>query len=189
MSNFITPDKNNVKTPISPIVTPIEQPSILEQVQRIAKSSEEKTYLVLYYSKEYDEFTVKDYTGRRAAYFGIRDMLESDSSIDVRHSIVLVETVALSPDGLKPKRYLTHLDNSINVFNFCKHVEVMFGDNAYSIEEYDSVENLEPTENDDTITNPWGGNVSQFPQQAQHQEGPRSPFIPSYFDNTNGIEI
>lgn len=187
MSNFISHDENNPKQPITPIAVPIKIPSLLEQVATIAKSSEEKTYLVLFYSREYDEFTVKDFTGRRAAYFGIRDKLEADTSIDVRHSIILVETVAISPDTQKPKRYLTHLENSISIYDFCKHVEPMFGDNAYSIEDYDSVENYEPTEVDDPSPNPWVGNVSQFP--TQQDNGPRSPFIPTDFNGLNGIEI
>lgn len=107
-------------------------PSVLE----LQKAPEDKDYYVLYYNMEYEEFKWKKFTGRYDAYFGIKEILDSES-IDIRSSIVIVETVAIDPNINKGKRYLNHPDNCSNIIEFCHYVEKFFGENAYNVDEYD----------------------------------------------------
>lgn len=123
----------NGKPFYSPFVEEPTDPSVMA----LLKDSEEKTYYVLYYNLEYEEFKWKSFTGRYNTYFGIKDILDTES-IDLHNSVVLVETVALDPTTKKGKRYLNHPDNSANIIDFCHHVEIFFGDNAYSVDSYDT---------------------------------------------------
>lgn len=123
----------NGKPFYSPFVEEPTDPSVMA----LLKDSEEKEYYVLYYNLEYEEFKWKSFTGRYNAYFGIKDILDTES-IDLHNSVVLVETVALDPTTKKGKRYLNHPDNSASIVDFCHHVEKFFGDNAYSVDSYDT---------------------------------------------------
>ena len=103
----------------------------------LQKSTEEKMYLVLYYNIEYEEYKFAKFYGRYNAYFGIRDLLEAES-IDLHASEVLVETVGLDARSRQAKRYLMHPEEALDIYDFCKQMEKFFGDNAYSIEAYDT---------------------------------------------------
>ena len=103
----------------------------------LQRSTEEKMYLVLYYNIEYEEYKFAKFYGRYNAYFGIRDLLEAES-IDLHASEVLVETVGLDARTNKARRFLMHPEEAFDIYDFCKEMEKFFGDNAYSIEAYDT---------------------------------------------------
>ena len=123
----------NKKELYEPFSKPLEDP----KVTAMRKGTEEKTYILLYYNMEYEEYKYKKFTGRYDTYFGIRDILESES-VDLIASKVLVETVAIDPKTNNPKRYLISLDDASNIKEFCAAMEKYFGDNAYSLEPYDT---------------------------------------------------
>ena len=122
---------------------PLYEPIIVEKVDpsvlALQKSPEDKDYYVLYYNREFEEYRWKKFTGRYDAYFGIKDILDTES-IDIRNSIVIVETVGVDPSTNKGKAYLNHPDNSSNILQFCHYVEKFFGNNAYNVDEYDTGE-------------------------------------------------
>ena len=120
-----------------PFYKPFIEEPIDPSVQELTKSAEDKEYYVLYYNLEYEEYKWAKFVGRYDAYFGIKDILDSES-IDLHSSIVLVETVGLDPISKKGKKYLNHPDNCANIIEFCHHVEKFFGNNAYSVDEYDT---------------------------------------------------
>ena len=121
------------RKPYEPFRTIHEDP----RVTQMRKSSEEKTYIVLYYNMEYEEYKFATFEGRYNTYFGIKDILDAES-VDIRNSSVLVETVGIDPRTNNPKRYLMHPDEAASIYDFCHQMEAFFGDNAYSIEEYDT---------------------------------------------------
>lgn len=146
--NTINP-KNGV-----PYYEPFTIEKVDQSVLELQRSPEDKEYYVLYYNLEYEEFKWKKFIGRYDTYFGIKQILDSES-IDIRSSIVIVETVGIDPSTNKGKRYLNHPDNSSSIIDFCHYVEKFFGDNAYSIDEYDTgpVNELEESSSDDSVWN------------------------------------
>lgn len=116
---------------------PFRKVDIDPNAAALQKSTEEKMYLVLYYNIEYEEYKFAKFYGRYNAYFGIRDLLEAES-IDLHASEVLVETVGLDARSRQAKRYLMHPEEALDIYDFCKQMEKFFGDNAYSIEAYDT---------------------------------------------------
>lgn len=135
---------------------PLYEPIIVEKVDQsvlsLQKSPEDKDYYVLYYNIEFEEYRWKKFTGRYDAYFGIKDILDTES-IDIRNSIVMVETVGIDPSTNKGKMYLNHPDNSSNIIQFCHYVEKFFGDNAYNVDEYDTGEIINNDDMEDTVRN------------------------------------
>ena len=116
---------------------PFRKVDIDPNAAALQRSTEEKMYLVLYYNIEYEEYKFAKFYGRYNAYFGIRDLLEAES-IDLHASEVLVETVGLDARSRQAKRYLMHPEEALDIYDFCKQMEKFFGDNAYSIEAYDT---------------------------------------------------
>lgn len=135
-NNTPTEGKKELYNPFVPV-------TVDPQVTAMKKSPEDRMYIVLYYNTEYEEFKHAIFYGRYNVYFGIKNILDSES-IDLSASTVLVETVALDPSTKSPKRYLIHPDNASNIIDFCKQMEVYFGENAYSLEEYDTSERIAP---------------------------------------------
>lgn len=117
------------------------------RVTAMKKSTEEKIYIVLYYNQEYEEFKHAIFYGRYNVYFGIKNILDSES-IDLAASTVLVETVAIDPVSKNPKRYLIHPENASNIIDFCKQMEAYFGENSYSLAEYYSEDYESESEKD-----------------------------------------
>ena len=116
---------------------PFRKVDIDPNAAALQRTTEEKMYLVLYYNIEYEEYKFAKFYGRYNAYFGIRDLLEAES-IDLHASEVLVETVGLDARSRQAKRYLMHPEEALDIYDFCKQMEKFFGDNAYSIEAYDT---------------------------------------------------
>ena len=116
---------------------PFRKVDIDPNAAALQRSTEEKMYLVLYYNIEYEEYKFAKFYGRYNAYFGIRDLLEAES-IDLHASEVLVETVGLDARSRQAKRYLMHPEEALDIYDFCKQMEKFFGDNAYSIEAYNT---------------------------------------------------
>ena len=145
---------NNGKSGIGGIGAPVEkelyfpivvEDNIDEEVMKLQKTTEDKIYLVLYYNLETEEHKYEKFIGRYDCYFGIKRIVDGES-IDLRSSKVIVETVVYDTNYKKAKRYLNHLDTSLNIIDFCHYVEKFFGDNAYNIEEYDTGIDVEDTE-------------------------------------------
>lgn len=108
------------------------------EAAKLLKNQEQKLYIVAYYNTEYEEYKYAEFTGRYNTYFGIKRILESES-VDIRASVVLVELVGLDPlNRNKARRYLMHPDDALSIYDFCHSIEKYFGDNAYSIDEYDT---------------------------------------------------
>lgn len=128
MPNSPVEEKKELYNPFTPV-------EVDPRVTAMKRSTEERMYIVLYYNVEYEEFKHAVFYGRYAVYFGIKNILDSES-IDLAASTVLVETVGLDPTTKDPKRYLIHPENASNIIDFCKQMEVYFGENAYSLEEY-----------------------------------------------------
>ena len=116
---------------------PFRKVDIDPNAAALQRTTEEKMYLVLYYNIEYEEYKFAKFYGRYNAYFGIRDLLEAES-IDLHASEVLVETVGLDARSRQAKRYLMHPEEALDIYDFCKQMEKFFGDNAYSIEAYNT---------------------------------------------------
>ena len=116
---------------------PFRMVSVPSDVTELTRTTEEKLYVVLYYNIEYEEYKFAKFYGRYNTYFGIRDLLEAES-IDLHASEVLVETVGLDARTRQAKRYLMHPEEALDIYDFCKQMEKFFGDNAYSIEAYDT---------------------------------------------------
>lgn len=122
-------------TPKKKLYEPFKMIDVDDDIKALERSAEYKTYILLYYNLEYEEYRYKEFTGRYDTYFGIRDILDAES-VDLRQSKVLVEAVGRV--GKKAMRVMSHPDESLNIIEFCHTVERFFGDNAYSIEEYDT---------------------------------------------------
>lgn len=128
MANNTPNMENGLYNPFTPV-------EVDPRVTAMKKPPEERMYIVLYYNTEYEEFKHAIFYGRYDVYFGIKNILDSES-IDIEASTVLVETVGIDPTNKEPKRYLIHPDNASNIIDFCKQMEVYFGENAYSLAEY-----------------------------------------------------
>lgn len=136
-----------------PLRNPFTMINISEEAAKLIKNPEERIYIVLYYNTEYEEYKCAEFTGRYNTYFGIQNILESES-VDIRASKVLVELVGLDPfKGNKPRRYLMHPDEASSILEFCHSVENLFGDNAYSIDQYDTGPSIESRE-ENTVSYP-----------------------------------
>ena len=143
--NSINP-KNGI-----PFYEPFTVEKVDPSVLALQKSPEDKDYYVLYYNLEFEEYKWKRFTGRYDAYFGIKEILETES-IDVRSSVVIVETVGIDPSTNKGKRYLNYPDNSSSILEFCHYVEKFFGDNAYDVDQYDTGPHEDIEEEDEVVT-------------------------------------
>lgn len=128
METIPTEEKRELYNPLVPV-------DVDPRVTAMRKSTEEKMYIVLYYNQEYEEFKHAIFYGRYNVYFGIKNILDSES-VDIEASTVLVETVAIDPVSKNPKRYLIHPDDASNIIDFCKQMEAYFGENSYSLAEY-----------------------------------------------------
>lgn len=122
-------------TPKKKLYEPFKMIDVDDDIKALERTAENKTYILLYYNLEYEEYRYREFTGRYDTYFGIRDILDAES-VDLRQSKVLVEAVGRV--GKKAMRIMSHPDESLNIIEFCHAVERFFGDNAYSIEEYDT---------------------------------------------------
>lgn len=120
-------------------------------VQSLQKSTEEKAYYILYYNIEFEEYKFKKFIGRYDAYFGLRDILEAES-VDLEESFVIVETAGYDANKT-PKRFLTHPENAANLIEFAHMMEKFFGDNAWSIEEFNTGYTIHQKE-EDPVTEP-----------------------------------
>ena len=116
---------------------PFRKLDVSDDVAALQKPNEEKLYLVLYYNLEYEEYKFAKFYGRYDTYFGIKNILDAES-VDLQESMVLVETVGTDGVTHKARRFLMHPDDALNLYDFCKQMEKFFGDNAYSIEEYNT---------------------------------------------------
>lgn len=124
------PDGKNYKQPFRMVTVPTD-------VTELTRTTEEKLYVVLYYNIEYEEYKFAKFYGRYNTYFGIRDILEAES-VDLHASEVLVETVGIDPKTNKARRYLIHPEEASDLMDFCHQMEPYFGDNAYSVDQYDT---------------------------------------------------
>lgn len=131
--------------------SPFRKINISDQLTKLQRSVEEKLYVVLYYNIEYEEYKSATFIGRYNTYFGIKNILDSES-VDIKESVVLVEVVGTDKLG-KPRRFITHPDDegTLSIYGFCKQMEPLFGDNAYSIEEYNIIGTDDPNEEDSGI--------------------------------------
>lgn len=126
-------------------------------VQAIQRDTEEKLYLILYYCLEDEEYRFEKFYGRYDAYFGLQRILES-CSVDLDESKVLVEAVGKSKTG-KPIRYMVHPDDALTVRQFHAQMEPYFGDNAWSIEEFETA-SLKAEENKEFFPSALTQNVN-----------------------------
>lgn len=99
------------------------------------KGFEEKTYLILYLSNDGNETSGwKACTGRTETYEFIKDMIDE---IDIRKSLVLVETKKQDIKTGERGYYLMGLDKAISVYTFCKTVEEYYPEDPFDIDDYD----------------------------------------------------
>ena len=105
-------------------------------VQALKKSSEERAYYILYYNLETEEYKWKKFIGRKATYFGLRDILDAES-VDLKLSKVLVETVGIDSVTGDARVFLTDFASAPNLIKFHSIMEPFFGSDAWSIAEYD----------------------------------------------------
>lgn len=171
-----------------PFFTPFIEEKVDQSVLDLSKSAEDKIYYVLYYNLEYEEQKWAKFVGRYNAYFGIKNILDSES-IDLHASVVLVETVGLDPSTKKGKRYLNHPENSSNIIDFCHYVEKFFGPNAYSVDEYDTGPHIEEEEPESNVQKAFAMNTNPELKEAADMyraatSGPRSPFTPIFNDDS-----
>lgn len=128
-------ENQNTESSEKKLYDPFIHTDVDPRVTAMRKSTEDKMYIVLYYNTEYEEYKHAVFYGRYDAYFGIKNILDSES-IDLSESTVLVETVGIDPNTKNPRRYLIHPDDASNIIDFCKQMEAFFGENSYSLAEY-----------------------------------------------------
>ena len=130
-------DDNGQAVGSKKLYQPFRQLDVAPDVAALQRPNEEKLYILLYYNIEYEEYKFAKFHGRYNTYFGIKNILDSES-VDLYASEVLVETVGIDGVTHKARRFLMHSDDALNLYDFCKQMEKFFGDNAYSIEEYNT---------------------------------------------------
>lgn len=147
--------------------TPMREPITIvgngprEDVKALRKSPEERTYYILYYNLELEEYKWKKFIGRYNAYFGLRDILDAES-VDLKASRVLVEIVGIDAVTDEARTFLTDFASAPNLIKFASMMESIFGQDAWSISEYDygySIEEDDDEREDDFPTSPNLGNA------------------------------
>lgn len=108
-----------------------------EKLAAIAKSIEEKMFIVMYFNEntEANEFEV--FSGRTEAYNGIHRIIMS-YDIDPKDILVLVEYIVLNrEDPEEPHWALMHPDRAKNAYQFCKSVaDKIPEEDRFDVDEY-----------------------------------------------------
>lgn len=100
----------------------------------IKKDSEEKTYVLLLISNEYsDNKTWNICHGRTETYEYLKSII---TDIDIKESLVLVETYKTDEETKKGSWFLIHPEEALSVYGFFKHLESIIDDTEFDIEDY-----------------------------------------------------
>lgn len=116
-----------------PLIRPI-------QYEDREKSIEAKIYIILYQiNNAEDDISSRTFsicTGRTAAYYDIKEKLQSGVDIDVHRSYIITETKQTETSTGDIRYFMVPFKDMISVYAFCISNSDYFGDEGFDIEEY-----------------------------------------------------